>query len=481
MTEAGSILCRNLVQAKGSPPIIGGAVLHRVIGSGGMGVVYRGTHLRLRVPVAVKFLVVDSSDQFSVSRFVDEASLAAKISSPNVVRVFDVNTEDGFVFIVQEFVHGITADQRLRDAVYQKQKLNEDFILEFAADTARGLAAIHESSYLHLDIKPANIMISERNGGCKILDFGLARAFDKNVVSGTPALPGEEWVDGGTPGYASPEQLNMLHVGPSSDIYSLGITIYEMLCARNCFNVTTWEEAQRIQTVEQVPDVREYRPDISAATAGLISKCLHINPNERYQSAMELLSAIAKVKQSRLTGTQTPAPSARAPILSVRHEFTKPVSLPIMTPYVVCVDDDAQICMLMSELLQSSGYRVEAFTSGARALDHMAFDPPDVVFLDMEMPGISGLEICKKIRSSQTLQNIPVVFITGETSPDIMRRAISEGATDYLFKPIQVDDMVSRVQCLSRISRAHRELAHLQSQFGQFRNRLSTLSGRELA
>lgn len=480
MTEAASKLCKDLVQAKGSPPIIGGVALHRVIGTGGMGVVYRGTHLRLRVPVAVKFLVLEGENQLSVSRFIDEASLAAKISSPNVVRVFDVNSEDGFVFIVQEFVYGITADQRLRDAAFQKQKLNEDFILELAADIARGLAAIHESAFLHLDIKPANIMISQRTGSCKILDFGLARAFDRNVASGTAARPGEEWVDGGTPGYASPEQLMMRRVGPSSDIYSLGITIYELLTARNCYYVSTWEEAQSVQPNEPAPDVREWRPDISVATANLINKCLRIDPNERFQSAMELLSAIAKVKQSRLNAASAPTPSAWAPVSS-RHAPAPQVPAQGSTPYVICIDDDAQICMLMSELLQSAGFRVEAYTSGARALEHMSFDPPDVIFLDMEMPGMSGLEICRKIRSSEVLQNVPVVFITGETSPDVMRRAISEGATDYLFKPIQVDDMISRVQCLSRISRAHRELAQLQSQFGQFRNRLSTLSGRELA
>lgn len=472
MTPAAEKLCRELIASKGNPPVVGGVALSRVIGSGGMGVVYQGTHLRLRIPVAIKFLVLDREDAYSVSRFIDEASLAAKVNSPNVVRVYDVNKEGQFEYIVQEYVSGQTSDQKLRDALYAQQRLSEDFVLELGADTARGLAAIHAQEYLHLDIKPMNIMVARKDGMCKILDFGLAQPFNKALRPGSK--PGQDGanIDGGTPGYASPEQLQMLHAGPSSDIYSLGITLLELLAGKRCFLVDTWEQAQNVQCTTLAPNVLTLRPDVSKPTADLIERCVQLDPNARYNSAMELLADIAKVKQQRLAA-QAAAPESRKSGTMLRQK-DRP-------PYVVCVDDHAQICVLMAELLTEAGFRAETFTEGSRALAKMRVEPPDVVFLDMDMPGMSGLEVCGAIRAQASLKSVPVVFITGETAPETMRRAILEGATDYLFKPVQAEDLIARVQCLTQLSRAQQELAQLETQFSRFRNRLSTLSGKEHA
>lgn len=475
MTEEAAKLCRELIASKGSPAIVGGVVLQRVIGAGGMGVVYHGTHLRLRIPVAVKFLTLEREDAYSVSRFIDEASFAAKIDSPNVVRVYDVNKEGPFEYIIQEYVNGQTADLHARDAVFYGRKLSEDFVLELAADTARGLAAIHALNFLHLDIKPANIIVAKRDGVCKILDFGLAQPYHKNTLPGTPANSNERAIDGGTPGYASPEQLQMLNAGPSSDIYSLGVSMFELLTGRRAYNVETWEKAQELQCTEVVPDVRSLRPEISAGMAALIERCVRIDPLNRFDSAMELLSAIAQVKQQRLATVPVPPP---APTGSDRRSSGGKADA---VPYVICVDDNAQICVLMSELLSEAGFRAETFTDGARAMVKMRAQPPDVVFLDMEMPGMTGLDVCSTMRSSAQLKDVPVVFITGETSPETMRRAIHEGATDYLFKPVQAEELITRVQCLTRISRAKKDLARLEQQFGDFRRRLSTLTGKEIA
>ena len=477
MTEEAAKLCRELIASKGSPAIVGGVALQRVIGAGGMGVVYHGTHLRLRIPVAVKFLTLDREDSYSVSRFIDEASFAAKIDSPNVVRVYDVNKEGPFEYIIQEYVNGQTADQHARDAAYCGRKLSEDFVLELAADTARGLGAIHALDYLHLDIKPANIIVAKRDGVCKILDFGLAQPYNKNALPGTPPNSDVRAIDGGTPGYASPEQLQMLNAGPSSDIYSLGVSMFELLTGRRAFNVETWEMAQEVQCKEVVPDVRSLRPEISSSTAALIERCLRLDPLKRFDSAMELLSAIAQVKQQRLTAAPAPLTVPAQTGSEKRASGRNSESV----PYVVCVDDNAQICMLMSELLSEAGFRAETFTDGARAMQKMRAQIPDVVFLDMEMPGMTGLDVCSTMRASPLLKNVPVVFITGETSPETMRRAMHEGATDYLFKPVQSEELISRVKCLTRISRAQQELARLERQFGDFRRRLSTLTGKELA
>ena len=319
--------------------------------------------------------------------------------------------------------------------------------------------------------------MAKRDGVCKILDFGLAQPYNKNALPGTPPNSNVRAIDGGTPGYASPEQLQMLNAGPSSDIYSLGVSMFELLTGRRAFNVETWEMAQEVQCKEVVPDVRSLRPEISSSTAALIERCLRLDPLKRFDSAMELLSAIALVKQQRLTAAPAPLTVPAQTGSEKRASGRNSESV----PYVVCVDDNAQICMLMSELLSEAGFRAETFTDGARAMQKMRAQIPDVVFLDMEMPGMTGLDVCSTMRASPLLKNVPVVFITGETSPETMRRAMHEGATDYLFKPVQSEELISRVKCLTRISRAQQELARLERQFGDFRRRLSTLTGKELA
>lgn len=447
----------------GKPPVVGGVVIHHLLDSGGMGAVFQGVHMRLRIPVAVKFLF-ESTDG-STERFAEEASTAAKINSPNVVRVFDVNKQGKLQYIVQEYVNGQTAESHLEQAISLKKPLSENWVLRLAADTARGLSAIHDVNFLHLDIKPTNIMVSQKDSVAKILDLGLARQIVN--AAGVKYRAG----DGGTPGYASPEQLQFFALSPSSDIYSLGVSMFELLAGRRAHDVTSWGSAIIKQTTSELPDIRRIRPDVSEATAAIIEHCVHIDPTLRYQSALELLSELALATHTHVA-QHAPAAFSR-PLKS-------PSGLHDVAPLVFCVDDNMQVCMSMAELLTESGYVVEVFTEGSRALARMKKTPPDVVFLDYEMPEMSGLDVCQFMRGDDALKHIPVVFLTGSTSPDHMKLAMHAGATDYLFKPTQASELITRASCLTKMTRAQRELASLERQYGSFRQRLSTIAGKEL-
>lgn len=456
----------------GNPPIIGGVVLHRVIGTGGMGVVYSGTHLRLRVPVAVKFMFHEQENAYNISRFIDEASLSAKVNSPFVVRVYDVNKEGPFQYIVQEFIDGETADRRVRDALALGKTLSEEFILNLAADAARGLAAIHAAGFLHLDIKPVNLMLSKGDGSAKILDLGLAQPFKASIRPGTIPREGDTPVDGGTPGYSSPEQLQFLHVGPSSDIYSLGVTLFELICGRRAYDVKTWEEAQIQQLDRELTNVRFLRTDVSQATADLIARCVRIDPSRRFSSAIELLAAIADVSQARLARNAPPVVSA----------FAKPLNVPPSNRYgprVYCIDDNLEILALMADILTDSGCQVETFSSPKAGIQRMLMRPPDLLFLDMEMPEMNGLQCCRAIKTQLPLKDLPIVFLTGQTNINQLQMALREGATDYLIKPVHPAEVIARVQCLTRISRAQQELARLETEYKTFQQRLAVLAGKE--
>ena len=215
MSATADEIIRKLTALKGSPPVIGGVAIHGLIGAGGMGAVFRGAHLRLKIPVAVKFLF--GQDREDAARFVDEGTFAAKVNHPNVVRVYDVAEEDGFLYIVQEFVEGQSA-ARYYDEAQRGQPLTEDFVLNLGADVARGLAAMHAAGLLHLDIKPGNVLVAKKDGLSKILDLGAAQRYDPGAPADGKRSAAVAEVTVATPGYGSPEHLRGQRVGPSSDL-----------------------------------------------------------------------------------------------------------------------------------------------------------------------------------------------------------------------------------------------------------------------
>lgn len=482
MMQAATILSRELVAAKGNPPILGGVVLQRIIGTGGMGIVYQGTHLRLRIPVAVKLLFDQPDNKENIARFVDEAALSARLNSPCVVRVYDVNKDGAFQYIVQEYVEGVTADQRLRDSVVEAKPLSEGIVLNIAADVARGLAAIHATQHLHLDIKPANLMISRADSSTKILDFGLAKAYDPRDRPGTIPEKGKVPVDGGTPGYSSPEQLQFLSVGPSSDIYSLGVSLFELFSGRRAFNTPTWEEASAVQLENELPDLRSVRPDISGATAELITKCVRIDPGQRYQSALDLLSDVSAAHSLVTKRFQSTVRPADVALPGEAASFPRQIAAgkASQSPLVFCVDDDFRLLDMMTDILSDSDSRIETFTDGRRALQRMRTQVPDVLIVDLEMPMMNGLELCTAMRAAATLKHVPVIFLTSSNSIQSLQNALRHGATDYLLKPVQAGELLARVNCLTRMQRAQQELLNLEAEFNNFQERLSTLTGRKL-
>jgi serine/threonine protein kinase len=459
-------ILQGLMAKKGSPPVIGGVVIHDTIGVGGMGAVFRGSHLRLRIPVAVKFLFPQQGQDFG--RLQDEAAFTARVNHPNVVRVFDVGEEDGFCFIVQEYVQGRSASRYFHEA-QRGTPLSEDFVLGLGADVARGLAAIHTEHLLHLDIKPSNVLIADKDGIAKILDLGVAQHYDPETVDTREIKSGPQVVFG-TPGYVSPEHLLGQNAGPASDIYSLGVTMYELLLGKYAIPTENWVAPASLQAIDELADLRTLRPDVSAATARLIHRCVRVSAKKRFQSATELLSALVEVIEQR--SIEGPRPKLRRSV-SLRAPR-------VAEPLAFCVDDDTVLCGILEEILTEAGCRVRTFTDGAQALEAAEQTQPDVFVLDMEMPGLSGLDVCRALRARESCRHTPVVFLTGATGLDKMNLALHEGATDYLFKPVQPRELVARVMCLTRISQAQREFEQLQQQYGRFRSRLRKLSGRRL-
>ena len=255
------------------------------IGTGGMSDVYKAKDHKLNRLVAVKVLKQEFSENENfVSKFRVEAQSTAGLMHPNIVNVYDVGDEDGVNYIVMELVDGIT----LKKYIEKKSRLSVKEAVSIAIQVAMGLEAAHNNNIIHRDIKPQNIMIS-KEGKVKVTDFGIAKAATSNTITSNVM---------GSVHYTSPEQARGGYSDAKSDIYSLGITLFEMLTGRVPFNGDTTVAIAIKHIQEDLPTPADYNDDIPISVEKIVLKCCQKSPDRRYQNAAEL---IADLKRSLIT------------------------------------------------------------------------------------------------------------------------------------------------------------------------------------
>ncbi len=252
------------------------------IGTGGMSDVYKAKCHKLNRYVAIKVLKQEFSENANfVSKFRIEAQAAAGLMHPNIVNVYDVGEENGIYYIVMELVEGIT----LKKYIEKKARLSYKEAVSIAIQVSMGIQAAHNNHIIHRDIKPQNIIIS-KDGKVKVTDFGIAKAATSNTITSNVM---------GSVHYTSPEQARGGYSDEKSDIYSLGITMFEMLTGRVPFNGETTVAIAIKHIQEEMPSPKEYVPEIPSSVASIVLKCCQKSPDRRYQNMAEL---IADLKQS---------------------------------------------------------------------------------------------------------------------------------------------------------------------------------------
>lgn len=246
------------------------------IGAGGMSDVYKAKDHILSRFVAVKVLKTEfSEDRSFVSKFRTEAQSAAGLEHPNIVNIYDVGSEEGLYYIVMEYVEGIT----LKTYIEKKGQLSFKEAVSIAIQVARGIESAHAKQIIHRDIKPQNIIISTE-GKVKVTDFGIAKAASSNTISSDVM---------GSVHYSSPEQARNGFVDGRSDIYSLGIVMYEMVTGRVPFDGDTTVAVAIQHLQEEIIPPGNYAQDLPVSLEKIILKCAQKNPDRRYQSIGELL------------------------------------------------------------------------------------------------------------------------------------------------------------------------------------------------
>ncbi len=256
-----------------------------VVGAGGMSIVYKARDHRLNRNVAIKVLKPEfSNDKNFVTKFRIEAQASAGLTHPNIVNVYDVVDDEGIYCIVMELVEGIT----LKQYIEQNGRLNMETAINFSIQIASGLEAAHENHIIHRDIKPQNIIVS-KNGNIKVTDFGIAKAASSNTLT-SGAM--------GSVHYISPEQARGGYSDERSDIYSLGITMYEMVTGRVPFEGDNNVSVALMHIQNEMIPPRQYYPDIYSSFEKIILKATQKKPERRYLTASALIADLKRVQNN---------------------------------------------------------------------------------------------------------------------------------------------------------------------------------------
>jgi serine/threonine protein kinase len=332
-TRPAKVPIRETVQSS----LVGQKVSHyrvlEILGGGEMGLVYKGQDLKLDRLVALKFLPEEiATDPLTLRRFEREARTASSLNHPNICTIYEVEEHDGQPFIVMELLEGET----LRELIARSKGSTRDEpsgvpvaqMLDIAVQIAEGLNAAHQKSIVHRDIKPANIFVM-RSGKVKILDFGLAKAaatpLDELGETGGQGLPNPLARDtsieltlsrtgtpAGTAGYMSPEQVRGEKLDARSDLFSLGLIIYEMATGKRAFQRSTPSETMQAILKEESPDISQSSKKTPAKLQRIVRRCLAKNPAQRFQSASDLALALESVRDTLCSAAQLSTRTARS-------------------------------------------------------------------------------------------------------------------------------------------------------------------------
>ncbi|MDQ2921168.1 MAG: serine/threonine protein kinase, partial [Acidobacteriota bacterium] len=307
-----------------------------LLGKGGMGEVYRADDLKLSQPVALKFLPEHLlSDGAALARFHREVRIARQVSHQNVCRVYDIGEVDGRHFLSMEFIKG----EELSSLLRRIGRLPSDKATEIVRQLCAGLAAAHNRGVLHRDLKPANVMIDE-NGNVRLTDFGIAGLVDESrseEISGTPA-------------YMSPEQLAGRELTIKSDIYSLGLVVYEIFTGKKAFDAPTLPQLLNLRNSDTTPTTPSLLvQNIDPLVERVILRCMEKDPDKRPASALEVAASLpgGDPLAAALAAGETPSPEmvAAAP----REGFLKPVVAVSLLAFVLVA---AAAVLLLSEKTQ---------------------------------------------------------------------------------------------------------------------------------
>jgi serine/threonine protein kinase len=374
------------------------------IGRGGMGVVYKGYEPSLARFVAIKELSpMLAHDPVVVERFLREARSMALLNDPHIIQIYAIGQEDDEPFFVMEFVDGVS----VAALVKRDGRLEVDDALKIVLETARGLSTAHDRGVIHRDIKPANLMINQR-GQVKIADFGIALA--NHDMSAKLTFAGDVV---GTAAYLSPEVMQGNPVDPRSEVYSVGVVLFEMLSGRTPFSDSNVYKLMHDVVETPAPDVREFVPEIDADIVAIVARMLAKDPAERYQSMHELIADLKKhplITHGGPIKVSIPAPSEMPPPVALSMPMTPGVARRMTPPPPDMGRRQSAITPLITSVLTPAA-AVPAVSSDRQ----QAFTPPPAGPTEPVAPGASAAPVVASKSRWPLLVMALLMFLAGAT------------------------------------------------------------------
>jgi response regulator RpfG family c-di-GMP phosphodiesterase len=414
------------------------------LGAGGMGVIFKGEHVRLRKAVAIKVLpLLPGSDSLQALRFLREIRAVAQLQHPNIVSAIDCGetfhsgpTAPSLRYFVMEYVPG----QDLTHLVAAEGPLAPDRACGLVYQVASALAEAHKHQLVHRDVKPSNIRVTP-DDQAKLLDFGLVRFTNNRLTE-----PGMVF---GTLDYLAPEQArDTSSVDIRADIYGLGGSLFWCLTGRTPFAGNGTPVQKLIRRLNQPPpSVRHYRPEIPAGLDAIVARMMACRPDDRYPTPQAVMNALLPFFK---------AASSEFPLLPSAHARATPrlVSPGVEeggSPRVLVVDDDPMFRLLCTRVLGEAGMRCDQAKDGREALAAIGNKSYDLVVTDWIMPGLSGLDLCRGLRANPPAPNLKIILFSASTTDDQVEEVLAAGADDYLNKQFSPTQLLARVNAALRL------------------------------
>ncbi len=400
------------------------------LGDGSTATVYKALDERLGRDVAIKLLLPHVRET-TRKRFFQEATSAAQLNHPNIMAIFDIDEDDGRHFLVTEFVDGVSLTQYIPSI--------PELLVDLGEQIALALQYAHERQIIHRDIKPANIKVTPE-GNVKIMDLGLALPREAKRVTATGMVIG-------TPAYLSPEQAQGLKLDHRTDIYSLGIVLYEMATGQLPFNADDIGALLLQQVKQPPPPPRLIVDDLPMGLENVIVKSLEKNPSRRFQSCAAFASALnASVPKSKPdTGQLSQAPDVTS-TSQIPASSTHTSSLRRQTLRVMLADDHTLMRRSLAALLETDdNYIIVAEAGdGDDAIERAIAIQPDILVLDLNMPGKTGLEVLPIVRKETP--SIKVLVLTGRDEDAYIMRALRAGAHGYMLKSAEESELLDALE-----------------------------------
>jgi serine/threonine protein kinase/serine phosphatase RsbU (regulator of sigma subunit) len=405
------------------------------IGGGGMGMVYKAEDQRLQRFAALKFLPASvGHDPESKERFLREARAASALDHPGICTVFEIGEESGQSYIAMAFYEGRTVEKLI-----ERGPVEIDTAVDLGIQIGEGLSAAHAKGIVHRDMKPANVMVTG-DGKAKILDFGLAKSDDMGLVTQPGAILG-------TAAYMSPEQATGGSVDHRTDVWSLGVILYEMLAGQRAFP-GAYPQAIVYAILNMDPEpITGIRPGLPLQLVQVIERSLAKEPDRRYSRVDEFVEALKAVRdrqsarsEARQFVSDAPATPAAAPLLAVDDEDE------VLT--ILCVDDEPELELLMQQRfrkkIRAGDWKFVFAMDGQEALNQLERHPEvGLILTDLNMPRMDGLTLLGKLADLDRPLRTMVVSAYGDLEK--IRTAMNRGAFDFVTKPIDFQDLETTV------------------------------------